>query len=556
MYGWYNKFLRINLSSKKIEKFRINEEILVKYLGGRGLGTYFLKDYYNIEPFDEKMLIAILTGPLTGTSGYSTGRFSISSRSPLTGTIFDSNSGGSFGYYLKKAGYDGILIEGKSDKPVIIKIDNDDVAIESGEALWGKNLKDIYKTIPKGFQGMFIGKAGEKLSYLSNIGLSKENYFGRGGLGAIFGNKKLKGIIVKGDKKIRISDKPRFNDAQKEIGRMIEASPTIKGLRKYGTSVLVEITDFMKIFPIKNFSLRTHKDTKNLYMDDILKTKKVRKKSCITCPIACKKNDNEGELPEFETVGLLGGNNLIFNYNTIIKGNRILNDYGLDTISTGGTLSAFYEYNNAFPDDKRFLDELTKLAERKDEFDKLNYGSYRYLKDLKAEKLSMSVKKLELPAYDPRGVMGMALSYGTSNRGGCHLRSYMVSPEILRKPRPLNPKTISGKAGYTMIFQDRFAITDSLSVCKFAFLGTSEEEYAELLSSVTGIEFTGDDLLNSGKIIYDSEHDFNKKAGFTEKDDYLPERFYKERGGDGFSPIDINEYEKELKLYYRMRGYK
>ncbi len=556
MYGWHNNFLDINLTTKKIEKFKLEEEILLNYIGGRGLGVYFLKDYYNTEPFDDNMIVAILTGPLTGTSGYSTGRFSISSRSPLTKTVFDSNSGGSFGYYLKKAGYDGIIIRGKSQKPVIIKIDNETIVIEDSSKLWGRNLREVFKLMPKGFHGMFIGTAGEKLSYLSNIGLSKENYFGRGGLGAIFGHKNLKGLIVRGDKKLKISDKNRWTEAQKEIKRMIEASPTIKGLRKYGTSVLVSITDFMKIFPIKNFSDRYSLNTKKLYIDKIFKNNNFRKKSCITCPIACKKFDEEGELPEFETVGLLGGGNSIFNYNIIVKANRILNDFGIDTISAGGTLASFYEYNKNFPEEKKFLNDIVSLAGREKEFDELNFGSYRYLEKFKAEKLSMSVKKLELPAYDPRGVKGMALSYGTSNRGGCHLRSYMVSPEILRKPRPLDPKIISGKAGYTMIFQNRFAITDSLSVCKFAFLGTSEEEYAELLSAITGIEFSGDGLLTSGKLIYDSEHEFNRKAGFTDKDDYLPERFYNEGGDSELEPIDYSEYKKELELYYKMRGYK
>jgi aldehyde:ferredoxin oxidoreductase len=555
MYGWHNNFLNIDLSTKKTEKFSIDEDIFLKYIGGRGLGVYFLKDYHSIEPFDNDMIIAILTGPLTGTSGYSSGRFSITSRSPLTKTIFDSNSGGSFGYYLKKAGYDGIIIRGKSKKPVIIKIDNETVIIEDGSKIWGKNLKEVRALIPKGFHGMFIGTAGEKLSYLSNIGLSKENYFGRGGIGAVLGYKNLKGLIVRGDKKIKISDKERWKNAQKEIRRMIEASPTIKGLRKYGTSVLVSITDFMKIFPIRNFTERHSSRTKNLYIDKIFKNSNFRKKSCITCPIACKKYDNIGELPEFETVGLLGGSNLIFNYEIIVEANRILNDFGIDTISAGGTLASFYEYNGNFPKEEQFLKDIIELANRKSGFDELNYGSYRYLEKFKAEKLSMSVKKLELPAYDPRGVKGMALSYGTSNRGGCHLRSYMVSPEVLRKPRPLDPKTISGKAGYTMIFQNRFAITDSLSVCKFAFLGTSEEEYAELLSAETGIEFSGDGLLKSGQLIYDLEHEFNRKAGFTKEDDYLPERFYNDGGYGELEPIDYSEYKTELESYYKIRGY-
>jgi len=555
MFGWWNNFLQIDLTSKNINKIKISQTVFKKYLGGRGLGTFFLKDYYNKPPLSEEIIICILTGPLTGTSGYSSGRFSLVSRSPLTKTIFSSNSGGSFGYYLKKAGYDGIIIKGKSKKPIVIIINNDEVILDSSINLWGKNIKESFKLIPKNYKSIIIGKSGEKQNYFANIASSERNYFGRGGLGAIFGFKNLKGILVKGDKKISIANPKKFKKAQSEIKRMIFASPIIKVLQKYGTSSILSITDFMKILPVKNFKTNEHKQIQNLYSERIINetTKSV---SCITCPIACKKKSKKSEFPEFETMAILGINNLVFDFKTIIKANKIANDYGLDTISLGGTLAAFYEYNGQFPGKNKLINDILEICENKRKGQKLSQGSFRFLEQNNSTQLSMSVKKLELPAYDPRGVKGMALSYGTSNRGACHLQSYMIGPEILRKPRPLNPEVLEGKAGYIALFQNRFAMLDSLSMCKFAFLAISEDEVSELLSGITGIDFNNEDLMNSGRFIWDEERKFNKKAGFKEKDDFLPERFFNEPGGRNLSPINKNKYKQELDLYYKIRGYK
>jgi aldehyde:ferredoxin oxidoreductase len=284
-----------------------------------------------------------------------------------------------------------------------------------------------------------------------------------------------------------------------------------------------------------------------------------KKDGCYGCPIQCKKSTKDGiHLPEYETVSHFGALNNIDSLAAILTSNTACNDLGLDTITAAATLSAWGEIRGRFPTAEEIPALLEDIALKRGEGKMLGLGSMRLAEKLGRPELSMSVKALELPAYDPRGAYGMALAYCTSTRGGCHLRAYPISHEILRKPVPTDRFSFSGKARIIAIAEDSNAAIDSLVACKFSFFGASLEEYAELLTAATGISYSPQRLKEIGQRIILTERFYNCINGFSRKDDILPERFFNEPGssGDGITvhPIDRERFSEELSKYYRIRG--
>ncbi|MCW3140724.1 MAG: aldehyde ferredoxin oxidoreductase family protein [Methanophagales archaeon] len=555
-YGWKKRILKIDLSEHRIDSFVPDDSLLKNYLGGRGLGAKILYDAGRADALVPANLLVFAAGPLTGTTTPASGRVSLSTRSPLTGTIFDSNCGGSFGPELKKAGYDAIIIAGKSPEPVFIKIEDDLVEIKPAAWLWGKNVKETTGILKGNGSVVCIGRAGEKLVPLASIIADGIHAFGRGGVGAVMGSKKLKAIVVKGAGRVDIYDKGEFSKQKKAINRLLIACPTIsKGLSVFGTPFLVKITSWMKILPVANFRrAEPDFDIRKFFAKTIAEEYSTRKKACYSCPIACKREDKEGkELPEYETIGLMGANIQNPDYKAVVEANRRCNDYGLDTISVAGVLGCYSEMGDKGISHTELLKLTRMIGEKEGIGERLGRGAKAFAESEGHPEKAIQVKGLELPSYDPRGVKGLGFSYATSNRGGCHTRAYLVAPEILRKPKAIDPYTLAGKAGHTKIFQDRFAAVDSLVVCKFAFFGAGEEEYANILSAVTGENYTSEDLMLVGERIWNVERLYNVREGFGKKDDTLPDRFFKEKVNGRV--IDKEEFLKTLDEYYRMRGW-
>jgi aldehyde:ferredoxin oxidoreductase len=558
-YGWKNRILKIDLSEYRIDSFVPEDALLKNYLGGRGLGAKILYDAGRVDALSSENLLVFAAGPLTGTTTPASGRISLSTKSPLTGTIFDSNCGGSFGPELKKAGYDAIIIAGKSPEPVFIEIEDDRVEIKSAGTLWGKNVKETTKILKDKGSVACIGRAGEKLVNLASIISDGVHAFGRGGVGAVMGSKNLKAIVVKGRGRVEIYNKAEFSKQKKAINRLLIACPTIsKGLSVFGTPFLVKITSWMKVLPIANFKKAEPEpdfDVTTFFAKTITEEYSPRKKACYSCPIACKREDKEGkELPEYETIGLMGANIQNPDYEAVVKANRLCNDYGLDTISVAGVLGCYSEIQKILSISHTELLNLTRvIGEKEGMGERLGRGAKVFAESEGHPEKAIQVKGLSLPSYDPRGVKGLGFSYATSNRGGCHTRAYLVAPEILRKPKAIDPYTLAGKAGHTKIFQDRFAAVDSLVVCKFAFFGAGEEEYANILSAVTGENYTSEDLMLVGERIWNVERLYNVREGFGKEDDILPDRFFKEKVNERV--IDKEEFLNTLDEYYRMRGW-
>ncbi|MBP2678154.1 MAG: Aldehyde ferredoxin oxidoreductase, partial [Deltaproteobacteria bacterium] len=501
-------------------------------------------------------------GPLCGTPAPTSARLSVVSRSPLTGTVYDCSAGGRFAWRLRAAGLFAILVEGKSARPVVLAVTSAGEELLPADGLWGKGVRETVRSLSDRGSVAAIGPAGENGVLFSNLLMGEGNAVGRGGIGAVLGEKNLKAVAVDGDRSVPVADRERFDRARADVLRLFQASPVIfgeLGISEYGTPALVDLMRQRRMAPTENFR-RTVFDGSSAYSGPAIREAYGAKKhGCFGCPIRCKKRAADGRhLPEYETVSHFGGLNAIADLHAIVRSNDACNDLGMDTISAAATLSAWGEARGRFPSTEEVGPLLVDIAHRRGEGGLLAEGSRRVAEALGKPGVSMSVKSLELPAYDPRGAYGMALAYATSNRGGCHLRAYPISHEILRRPVASDRFSFSGKARMIKIAEDVNAAVDSLVACKFAFFGASLEEYAELLSGATGEPHTPQSLKEIGERIWLTERFYNARNGFTRADDDLPARFFTEPGspGEGIDvpPIDRARFEEELTKYYRIRG--
>ncbi len=577
------KALRINLKTGDIKQEKIDMELVKKYLGGRGLASKILKDEIDpkIDPLSEANKMIFANGLLTGTAVPTAGRYMVVTKGPLTGTIASSNSGGFFGAELRKAGWSLVIIEGKADKPVYISIKDSDVKINDASHLWGKTTDVTTDTLIEEFgeknaKVACIGPAGEKLVKFAAIINDKARAAGRTGVGAVMGSKNLKAIVVKGSERIEVMDKAAFMDAVKSKVDLIRKDPiTGDGLPKLGTKVLDSIINQSGLYPTKNFQFGTFEYVEEVNGEALVnKGYLIDNKACYACPIGCGRdvvlpNGRKGEGPEYESAWAFGADCGVKDLIAISDANFMCNELGLDTISAGTTLACameLYEKGYLPKEDLKDGPELTfgssesllyylkKIAYREDLGDKLAEGSYRFAEGYGHPELSMSVKKQELPAYDPRGVQGHSLEYATSNRGGCHVRGYMISPEVLGVPEKLDPQSLEGKAGWVKVFQDLTAVIDSAGLCLFSSFALGADDYAELINVGTNFGLTTDEVLKIGERIWNLERQFNYEAGITPDEDRLPDRF-KEPLPDGSQKGSFSHYEDLLVEYYKARGW-
>lgn len=560
MYGWHQNILFIDLDRKKFEYFHPEEKILKENIGGKGLAGYYLKDHIKKDCSDPSLPLIFATAPLIDTPSPTSGRMTIMSRSPLTGTICDSSVGGHLGKQIKRCGLDAIIITGRSNSLTGLIISEDKIEFCPCPQFAQTPTNEVFDALDSGYSAAVIGPSAENGVLFSNICIDRRFFAGRGGLGLIMANKNLKYLAVCGGKKTRIADKEALNRAKKEVFRLVSASPMISGeygLKKVGTSAMYDLMHNRRMMPTANFARTYFPEAKNMNAYNIQRSYKTKRQGCSGCYILCKVNDeNKKELPEFETLSHFSALLNNTSIESVVNANILCTELGMDTISTGATLSCFQEIHN-----KRLnsiCDYIKKIAYRKDEGEILGKGAFRYASHFSRQDLAMCVKKLELPAYDPRGAYGMALAYATSTRGGCHLRAYPISHEILRKPVATDRFSFTGKARIIKYSEDLNAIIDSLTACKFLFFGVSIEEYSSIFNAVTGCDYNREKLMHIGEKIYFRERLMNIENGFDHKDDDLPQRFFKEAGssGDGIEipPINRKDFLDARSDYYKIRG--
>jgi len=555
--GWTGIGLEVDLSRGVCRPAPAADALLRDYLGGRGLGVALVRARVppSLDPLAPGSLLVFAVGPLTGTRTPCTGRHAVVAKSPLTGTLFDFNAGGRFGFQLKAAGFDYLAVTGRAARPVVLVAADGRAELREAGDLWGRNCRDTTAALAGLGRVCCIGRAGERgvrLAAITNDGAAA----GRGGLGAVMGSKNLKAIVVRGSARPSVADPDLCARRAAELERMLAASPvSSKGLAAYGTPVLVNLVNAMKVMPTDNFRRVRFDDAEAVSGERIAAAYRTRRTACYTCTIGCQRRDRASgrRIPDYETLALFGPNCGNADLAAICDLNDLCDDYGLDPISVAGALAchAEIEGRRLKPDEMRDL--VRRIGEREGLGAELGAGSLAYASARGHPEASMSVKGLDLPGYDPRGMLGMALSYATSNLGGCHLRAYMVGPEILGKPKLVDRRSWAGKSGLVQVLQNAFTAADCLVACKFVLFSAGEEELANLLSAVTGVDYPSEALMRVGERVWNAERLFNLAAGVAP--DALPERFFTEDADGETRPIARDEFEQALRDYHAFRGW-
>lgn len=544
------KLLEVELSKGKISEKDLPEEY-AKFLGGRGLAVKLLSDLVEQEviPLSSENKLIFSTGALINSRIPMSGRSNATSISPLTNTIFSSNVGGMFGHNLSSTGYDVLIISGKAKEPVYLAIDKQP-SLQTASNIWGK---DVFETTGYLMQKhgvkegniACIGLAGENQNYFGNIMIQKHRAFGRGGLGAILGYKKLKAIVSQGGKK---RPEPRLRKLSKRLREKIAGIDT--KLKTQGTSGVVNTANKNEAFPTRYFITNKFEFADKIN-GDAMEGHKVKSGTCYSCPVACKmitkseRYDIVTDGPEYETVVFQGSNLGISNIDAIIKSNDLCDRYGLDTISSGNIMGAFIEacekgkknYNISWGAEKKVHRLIEKMARNKGVGKELQHGTKTFCKKYGIE--AITVKGLDVPGHDPRALYGQALGYATSNRGADHLYSTTYKDEYNHELR----QEIKGKARLLIRNENRNAVLDSLGLCKFSTTFYRDDDYLEIMSVLLDKEVSMEEFQSIGSEIVDMERGFNNKRGFDSSHDILPKR------------LKVPGIEIELKEYYRSRGW-
>jgi len=571
--GW--KVIKVDLSSGTVSRDVLEAEYVRGFIGGRGLGATLLAPFAaeGVDPLDGSVPLILTTGPLTGAGIPSGDRFSLSTISPLTGTVMDTNSGGRLGRSLKRAGSDLMIISGRSQGPVILVVEDEEVRIESAQDLWGCTVSETIVRLKENWgkaAGMsVIGPAGENGVRYASIMTERMRAMGRGGAGAVMGSKNLKAMVVKGSGKVPVYDKERLKVVLEESNRWLRAHPvTSKALPALGTPMLVKICTEAGIFPVRNFQSVAVGEDQAYTGEELARRFTVSSAGCTGCYIQCGRvtevNGSRGEGPEYESLWALGPDLGIEDLRKIIPAAHRCNELGMDTISAGGTLACAMELAQrkirpssvSFGEAGSIMKVLEDIAYRRGEGDELAEGSRAMARKAGALQYAMQVKGMELPGYDPRGAQGQGLAYATSNRGGCHLRGgYLIAREILGIPKKVHGTQVLGKGGHVARAQDFGAVADSLSVCRFATFALAPEYWSRMVNAVTGWEVGGEDLIRSGERVITLERILNLEMGIGPGSDSLPPRFTNDPLSEGACAGEVVHLDDLLAEYYAHRDW-
>ncbi|MDD2422116.1 MAG: aldehyde ferredoxin oxidoreductase family protein [Heliobacteriaceae bacterium] len=572
--GWMGRLLRVDLTRERVTRETLPATLLYRYIGGRGIGARLLFDEVGPETgaltAGNKLIFAV--GPLTGTKVPTAGRYSLTTKSPLTGTGFESNAGGFWGVGLKKCGFDVLVIEGRASRPIYVVIRDDHVMIKDAGALWGRLVGETTTRLKqaegKGALVSCIGPAGENLVKMAAIVNDGNRALGRGGVGAVMGSKNLKAIVVRGTRPVPVADRDQLDYMVYQTDKRLKANPvTSQGLPEFGTAVLVNLFNELGVFPVRNFQASVFDQAEQISGEMVAEHLTISRQGCFRCPIKCSRvvsiPAGTGAGPEYETIWSFGADCGVADLTVIAEANFLCNDYGLDPISTGATLACAMELAQRgllkspvrFGRAENFKAVLRSIAYREGIGDALAEGSRHLARSVGAEEYAMQVKGLELPAYDPRGLQGMGLAFATANRGGCHLQAYLVGLEVLGIPKLVDRFAQAGKAGLTIYCQNINAAMDTLALCRFIGLAVGEEYFARLLTAVTGETYQPQDLHTIGERIWNLERLYNLREGFSARDDTLPSRLLTEPVAAGPSRGATVGLAAMLAEYYRCRGW-
>lgn len=593
MKSYCGRLLYIDLTDEKIEKKEIPEDYLLNYIGGSGLAARIIFDLIDptIDPLSPENVLVFMTGPLTGTIMPTGARMTVAAKSPLTKGWGEAHAGGFWGTELKKAGYDGIVVTGKADKPSYIYVCDDEVQIGDASKLWGLDTYqsdlELRKIIGEDVRCALIGPSGENLVNVAGIFFDVRpdgpRAAGRCGIGAVMGSKNLKGIAVKGSKKVEVEDAQRLREYLKRILPSIMSFPTTQIYSAYGTAGEVAPLYIYGDFPIKNFSLGVWDGVKNLEGEAVAEKIVKGRRACFNCPIGCWRYINcevdgekvDGRAIEYESLGALGSLLMIEDSAKVAYLHQLCNKLGVDVISTGVTIAWFIEafekglidqemLNGLQPrwGDYKFVENIIKMIAGRDGVgDLLARGVREASKAVKgSESFAMHSKGLEIPMHDPRAFMGMGLQYATSNRGACHLYGFVLRIEQGERVTDLGIHEriqrfdIRGKGRIVAIMQDWSEVIEAMGFCKF--LQVTPGHVASIYSLAVGVKTTAKELHTKGTIIFHLKRIFNLACGVTPKEDTLPDRLLREPLPEGGAAGKVVELAEMLREYYEYRGWK
>jgi len=592
--GYHGRVLEINLTTGNIKIEALDAQDVLLYLGGRGLATKLFYDRIepSADPLSPDNVIVIASSPLVGSQAPTAARGHMVYKSPLTGYIGTSNSGGTWGHTFKATGYDALIIRGRASHPVFIDLSPEKIEILDASHLWGKNVPESTDSLTTGstpgnlYRALVIGPAGENLVKYAVVANDKNRVYGRGGPGAVFGSKNLKGIRVRGREKITIADEARYRSGVDQAIYLLKQAPITKRLmRELGTAGLILLINVINMLPHRNFLDVNHDEEKveRISGEAIARGYLEKAGSCYLCPIGCQRHTavrtpdgqiRQGEGPEYETTVLMGPVCDVYDLDYIIQANYLANELGLDTVTFGGTVACameLYEKGYLTPEQTDGLeikfgrgDLLEKLVDlaayrRPGLGSLLAEGSYRLAAACGHPELAMQVKKLEIPGYDPRASYAQALGYMTSPTGACHLRGgYAVSLAFFGGTKEIPRFSLLQSPIAIRNMQNTGILQDSLGVCRFTGFSFAIEPWARIVSGITGYDFSTAHLEEIANRIAALERLFNLEAGLNpEEEDVLPSRFSEIPIMSEGKPRAISR-ENMIQMrrdYYRARGW-
>jgi len=597
MYGWMGKILRIDLTDKQTTEEKIATNVLREFIGGRGLGAKLLLEDLKpgIDPLGPENEIIFSAGPLGGVPVAGATRCAILGKSPLTGIYGETNCSGSFGPEIKRCGYDAIVVQGASETPVYVLVQDNEVKIKNAKHIWGKTTGEAHSSLLKDIGSekahtACIGPAGENLVKYASVICDLFHAGGRVGLGAVMGSKMLKALGLYGSNEIEVADNERFKQLNKEIAKEVYAKG--EAHRKYGTAETIAIFNETGRLPTKGYRKGVFDGAHKISGETMADTILIRRDACLACPIACNrivKADEQYEVdpayggPEYETLAALGSFCCNDNLVAICKANELCNKYGLDTMSTGVSIAFAMEcfekglltcsdaggIDLTWGNHETIIELIHQIVQKKGLGKLLCEGVRVASSKIKgSEDFALHIKGLEMPFHDPRVKVGMGLSFATSNRGACHLQSFSDSvfenkngliKELGMNEPVSRTETNELKSKYVAISQDLNALYDSLVVCKWTIFpfGYSLNTLTSLVTAVTGCNFTLRELAVVGERAFNLGRIFNSREGIARKDDTIPIRF-----AEPLEPPNPNKgifpqyvLDKMLDYYYEARGW-
>jgi aldehyde:ferredoxin oxidoreductase len=591
MYGWHLRILRVNLTTRKVTTEDVDPKIARDYLGGRGWAIHYMYKEMNpmVEPLSPENMLIFATGPLTATPAPTGNRYMVVTKSPLTGALAHSNSGGEFPTWMKRTGFDMFIFEGKASEPVYVLVNEDQVEIKSAAHVWGKDTHettDILKAETSAEARVAcIGPAGENLALMAAIMNDKHRAAARSGVGAVMGSKNLKAVVAMGNKNPALHNPEGMRalsvGTSKEVGADVKKG---SNMRIYGTSYVPQVTNTLGILPTRNFLQGTFEGVNNIDGDALKDQYLIRHTPCYRCPLSCGRltevpdgpYKGKGEGPEYETISSLGTGCGVSNLAALVKANYLCNEFGMDTITTGMTIAVAMEmYEKGFLSEDligmplKFGDHdamiaMIKLMAYNEGFGKdLAMGSYRLAEKYGHPELAVTTRKQEFPGYDPRGSQGMGLLYATSNKGASHMEGDVAYEEVFGVPVKENPLSTDGKSELVKHFQDSFALIDASGLCVFvAIRYVFDKErlilprvLSEMMNLTTGAGYTPEEVMQAADRVYTLERMFLIKAGSGPEWDTLPYRMLHEPLPDGPARGRVVELDKMLPDFYTERGW-